>query len=152
MSCSKTNRFFFFLIHKSKSNVSGCISPCFVCSSSPRYAYTRDVPSDMSTVVQIIQAADRFQIEGLLKTCCHALVQEISLETCMQIRSLARAFPFSCCAIKVAADKFLLENFTWIYCFSSDFLQLDTDDLCDVLANDRLNVRTESIPLDAVCR
>lgn len=91
-------------------------------------------------------------MEGLVKACCNALIQEMTLESCMHIRSFARAFPFSCSRIKEAADKFLLENFAWIYCFSADFLQVDVDDLSDILKSDRLNARTEGIPLDAVCR
>jgi len=117
-----------------------------------RYAYTRDVPMDPSTIIQLLPAADRFQMEGLLKTCCHALVKEMTLENCMQIRAFARAFAFSCRELTDAADKFLLENFAWIYCFSAEFLQLDVDDLCNILGSGKLNARTEGITLDAVCR
>ncbi|KAK7101967.1 kelch-like protein 10 [Littorina saxatilis] len=117
-----------------------------------KYAYTRDVPADPSAIIQLLPAADRFQMEGLLKACCQALVKEMTLDNCMQIRAFARAFPFSCRLLTDEADKFLLENFAWIYCFSAEFLQMDVDDLCNILGSDRLNARSEGITLDAVCR
>jgi hypothetical protein len=59
-----------------------------------RYAYTRDVPVDPSTIIQLLPAADRFQMEGLLRACCQALVKELTLDNCMQIRAFAKAFAY----------------------------------------------------------
>nr|KAG5694268.1 hypothetical protein BaRGS_021583 [Batillaria attramentaria] len=117
-----------------------------------KYAYTRDVPKDLQTIVHLLPAADRFQMEGLLKSCGQALAQELTPDNCVQIRAAVRAFSFSCKELKEASDKFLLENFPWIYCFSPEFLQLEVDDLCEILGHDKLNVRNEGIPLDAICR
>jgi hypothetical protein len=63
-------------------------------ASPRRYAYTRDVPVDPSTIIQLLPAADRFQMEGLLRACCQALVKELTLDNCMQIRAFAKAFAY----------------------------------------------------------
>ncbi|XP_059169558.1 kelch-like protein 10 isoform X2 [Physella acuta] len=114
------------------------------------YAYTRHAKVTSANVEQLLPAADQFHFMGLVKDCCDFLISELCADNCIGIRKFAQTY--FCSNLEQQALKYVLVNFTSVYTNSNEFLQLDIDEVCEILQSEHLNVRTEELVFDALCR
>lgn len=113
-----------------------------------RYAYTQECNINEDNVESLLVAADYFNIVGLLSECCGFLASQMSAENCIGIEKFASWY--ACSDLEKNAHDFFMENFVEIYRSSDEFVHLDPDNLCRVLASDDLNVKSEEIAFDAI--
>ena len=113
-----------------------------------RYAYTQECNINGENVQSLLEAADYFNIVGLLSECCEYLASQMSAENCIGIGQVA--FWYSCSNLEKKAHDFFMENFVEIFRCSDEFVHLGVDHLCRVLASDDLNVKSEEIAFHAI--
>lgn len=114
------------------------------------YAYTRTAKITAMNVEQVLPAADQFHILGVVKACCEFLTKELTPENCIGIRKFAQSY--FCSGLEQKAHSYTLDNFHAVFTTSNEFLQLDIDEVVELLQSDNLNVRTEELVFDALCR
>ncbi|CAG5125052.1 unnamed protein product [Candidula unifasciata] len=114
------------------------------------YAYTRHAKVNANNVEQLLPAADQFHVLGLVKACCDFLASQLCAENCIGIRKFAQSY--FCTGLEQQALNYILVNFYSVYTTSNEFLQLDIEEVTDILQSDNLNVRTEELVFDALCR
>lgn len=114
------------------------------------YAYTRHAKVTASNVEQLLPAADHFHVMGLVKACCEFLVAELCPQNCIGVRKFAHSY--FCPALERQALIYTLVNFNSVFTTSNEFLQLDIEEVSALLKSDNLNVRTEELVFDALCR
>ncbi|KAK0055278.1 kelch-like protein 10 [Biomphalaria pfeifferi] len=114
------------------------------------YAYTRHVKLSWNNIEELLPAADRFLVSGLVKPCCEFLKKNISPENCIGIRNFAQTY--SCRDLEKESHNFVLRRFQDVATTSQEFLEMPIDQLCEILDSDYLNVRNEEMVFDAVVR
>jgi len=114
------------------------------------YAYTRHVKLSWSNIEELLPAADRFIVSGLMKPCCEFLKKNINPENCIGIRNFARTY--SCTELENLAFNYTLRKFDEVSTKSEEFLNMSIDQLCEILDSDNLNIRNEEMVFDAVIR
>lgn len=114
------------------------------------YAYTREAPIGGENVEKLLPAADQFHVMGLVKACSDYLINQLSPENCVGIRSFSKAY--FCHTLERTAHKFLMYNFQEVFTSSNEYLQLTIDELEDILSSDDLNVRNEELVFEAALR
>jgi len=114
------------------------------------YAYTRHVKLSWTIIEELLPAADRFLVTGLMKPCCDFLKKSINPENVIGIRNFAKVY--SCRELERDAFTFILRKFHEVSANSTEFLNMDVDQLCEILDSDYLNVRNEEMAFDAVIR
>ncbi|RUS86310.1 hypothetical protein EGW08_005895 [Elysia chlorotica] len=114
------------------------------------YAYTRHVKLSWSNIEELLPAADRFLVSGLVKPCCEFLRKSINAENCIGIRNFAHSY--SCRELEKHANNFILRKFQEVSATSQEFLNMHIDQLTEILDSDYLNVRNEEMVFDAVIR
>lgn len=114
------------------------------------YAYTRHVKLDWTNIEELLPAADRFLVSGLMRPCCEFLKKGINPQNCIGIRNFARAY--SCQDLEGVSFNFILRRFDEVSTNSTEFLNMPIEQLCEILDSDYLNVRNEEMVFDAVVR
>lgn len=114
------------------------------------YAYTRHVKLSWSNIEELLPAADRFLVSGLVKPCCEFLKKSITPENCIGIRNFAHSY--SCRELEKHANNFILRKFQEVSATSQEFLNMPIEQLTEILDSDYLNVRNEEMVFDAVIR
>lgn len=114
------------------------------------YAYTRRAKVTAENVESILPAADQLHVLGLVKACCEFLSNNMNPENCIGIRKFAQSY--FCPSLEKKALTYTLVNFNGVFTSSNEFLQLDIEEVVDLLQSDKLNVRTEELVFDALCR
>lgn len=114
------------------------------------YAYTRKAKVTSDNVEQLLPAADQFHMLGLIKACSDFLMKELGPENCIGIQKFAQSY--FCKGLEQKSLLYILANFQAMYTTSNEFLQLNIEEVTDILQSDNLNVRTEELVFDALCR
>lgn len=114
------------------------------------YAYTRKFEISTDNVENLLSAADRFHVFGILKACGDFLYTQLSVENCIGIYKFANFH--HCEQLSRKVWSYILVKFCEIAEESTEFLQLDISDLTTMLADDELNVRFEEDAFDAAVR
>uniref|UniRef100_H2V3E4 Kelch like family member 10 n=1 Tax=Takifugu rubripes TaxID=31033 RepID=H2V3E4_TAKRU len=113
------------------------------------YAYTSTVPVTSTNAMELLLAADRYNVLGIVEVCCDFLMEMLSTENCIGI------WQFSdicyCSQLQEKAFEFILCNFDQVIS-SKEFHQLSVEELCDIFDHDELNVKNESIVFEAICK
>ncbi|KAK3108530.1 hypothetical protein FSP39_010001 [Pinctada imbricata] len=115
-----------------------------------RFAYLRQARICADNVEDLLAAADRFHMFGLLKECAEFLHEQLSPENCIGIRKFFKFY--NCLNFAEKAWKFILMNFKTIEENSQEFLQLELDELLEIVSSDRLTVADESNVFKAIQR
>lgn len=105
------------------------------------YAYTKDVLITAGNAEEIFAAADRFNVLGLLKECIDFFSKEISPENCIGFLRFARYYNNK--DLKDICWAYITLHFKDIVERSQEFIHLDADEISDILADDKLNVKSE---------
>jgi kelch-like protein 10 len=114
------------------------------------YAYTKEAHITAENVEIVLPVADQFHVNGLVKACCDFLISRLSADNCIGIRNFAHAY--FCHNLERTAHRFLMQNFQEVATKSSEYLQMNIDELCEILSSDELNVRTEELVFGAILR
>uniref|UniRef100_A0A667Z8R5 Kelch like family member 10 n=1 Tax=Myripristis murdjan TaxID=586833 RepID=A0A667Z8R5_9TELE len=113
------------------------------------FAYTLSVPVTEENVEELLAAADQFNIQGALDTCCEFLGQQLCPENCIGIWKFVDIY--NCLELKFKAYMFILQHFEEVATFD-EFLQLSVEELADIIQRDDLNAKQESTVFEAIVR
>ncbi|XP_012728266.2 kelch-like protein 10 isoform X1 [Fundulus heteroclitus] len=114
------------------------------------YAYTSSVVVTEDNVAELLAAAARFGVEGLIQACCDFLQGKLCSKNCINTWKLADHYNFR--NLKEAAYLYILQHFEEVVDVCADFLQLSVEQLADLIGKDELNVRKESFVFEAILR
>ncbi|CAH1230271.1 KLHL13 [Branchiostoma lanceolatum] len=104
------------------------------------FVYTGKIEVNVQDVQDVLDAASRFQIMGLMGVCQNFVIREISLETCIDIMFIAERYHLTC--VENDVDSYILENFNAVS-KTPGFLTLNMDKLCFFLGSNRVKGCTE---------
>lgn len=113
------------------------------------YAYTSTVLVTASNAMELLLAADQFNIMGIVEACLDFLTEMLSADNCLVIWRFSDTY--YCSQLQQKAFQFILYNFEEVVS-SQEFLQLTVEELCDIFDHDELNVKTENIVFEAICK
>lgn len=102
-----------------------------------------------TNVIELLLAADRYNVLGIVEVCCDFLMEMLSTENCIGIWQLSDIC--YCSQLQEKAFQFILYNFDQVIS-SQEFQQLSVEELCDFFDHDELNVKNESIVFEAICK
>ncbi|XP_043911358.1 kelch-like protein 10 [Protopterus annectens] len=114
------------------------------------YAYTRTVPVTVDNVEELLVAADRFDVLGIVTACCDFLESQLCLENCIGIKKFADCY--YCPELTQKASLFILHNFEEMTKVSIEFLQLSALEFEEIIENDELNVKKEEVVFEAIIK
>lgn len=99
--------------------------------------------------MELLQAADQFNITGIVEACCDFLMEMLSIDNCIGIWQFSDIH--YCTQLQQKAFQFILYNFEQVIS-SKEFHQLSVEELCDIFDHDELNVKNESFVFEAICK
>lgn len=123
--------------------------PADVLGSILDFAYTGRVELNIENIQPLLRAADFLQLDLLSNECARYLEYKMAHSNVLGIRRLA-ALHNSQRAVR-ATDRYIQSHFVAVS-ESEDFLLLDVDALCDILARDELHVDSEEQVFEAAIR
>uniref|UniRef100_A0A3Q2YXP9 Kelch like family member 10 n=1 Tax=Hippocampus comes TaxID=109280 RepID=A0A3Q2YXP9_HIPCM len=111
------------------------------------FAYAGSVLVTKDNVKDLLLAADRFNIIGIVQTCCAFLTEQLCPENCIGIWQFTR----NCYTpdLQRNAFQYILYHFEDV-ASSNELQQLSVQDLCDILDRDDLMVKTENTVYEAI--
>ncbi|RWS26720.1 kelch-like protein 10, partial [Leptotrombidium deliense] len=113
------------------------------------FAYTGEMRAIKTVDIEkLIQAVDRLQVLGALEVCHQFLIDNLNIENC--VSSFQLSMFFYAPRVIEKSKLFILHNFSSLWRVSKDFFKLTYEELCDILGDDRLNVRREETTYDAI--
>lgn len=114
-------------------------------------AYTGYIETDDKQVVwSIIDVAERFAMDDVVKACCTCLIYQLSIDNCVKLFHLGISFKHK---LRTAAWNFMRLKFDRIVNECADYVHLSVDELIGLLKDDHLNTITgEQIVWQGICR
>ncbi|XP_053680705.1 kelch-like protein 10 [Anopheles nili] len=134
--------------HVEIPGIPGCIMEEII-----RYAYLRECELSEQTVFDVYAAADFLLINSLTEHCSVYILDRMRLDNCVTIMQFGRQRASK--KLYDSARMFILRNFPKLAQASSsenELLRLEVDDICELLADDLLNVREEDIVWEFILR
>lgn len=118
------------------------------------YAYNNNNSSNTitvneKTVQDLLQAAGFLGMRSISNHCCKFLGLILCPTNCISIYQLAKKY--FCIPLERKAFKFVLSNFE-VAESSEEFLQLDLENLCNIIAHDGLCVSSEAVVFWSIIR
>ncbi|XP_308125.6 kelch-like protein 10 [Anopheles gambiae] len=118
-----------------------------------RYAYLRECELTEDTVFDVYAAADFLLMYCLTEHCSVYILDRLRLDNCVTIMLFGRQRASK--TLYEKARMFILKNFPLLAqtaTSENELLQLEVDDVCQLLADDMLNVREEDTAWEFVLR
>lgn len=112
------------------------------------YAYTSELEIRVDNVESLLASSSILQIKDVRDACCDFMKSQLHPSNCLGIRAFADAH--SCAQLFRIADKYAQDNFQDV-CKNQEFLLLSTDQLCETLNGEDLNVFSEEQVFASVC-
>ena len=113
------------------------------------YAYSVETTLSNERVLDLLVAADLFQIDSLLNHCCSYLQDHLTPQNVLSIRTYAHHY--RCWNLYRYCNDYILRNFCYIVT-TEEFLEIPPEDVKDIIASDCLRVRCEEEVYNAVKR
>ncbi|XP_071083469.1 kelch-like protein 10 [Haliotis cracherodii] len=113
-----------------------------------RYAYTRHANLNSNNIENVLCAADRLHVFGLVKICSDFLRESLCVENSIGIMRLAQYF--NCPNLAKESRWFVLRNIAHIVSRNSEFQSLNINELCELLQADELNFPEEDEVVQAI--
>lgn len=104
------------------------------------FAYTAVIKIDESNVQTILPAACILQLQEIQDACCEFLKKQLDPSNCLGIKFFADTH--ACHDLLHVSELYALHNFQDVI-ESEEFLLLSTEELCEIISSDELNVITE---------
>ncbi|XP_030846586.1 kelch-like protein 10 [Strongylocentrotus purpuratus] len=116
------------------------------------YIYTKQTPVNSENVVELLPAADQFNVEGLVKECCAYLEDHFGASNCVGMWRFARSY--FCFLLEQSAFRYILNHFEEVALGgkAEEFLELTIEDLECIVKEDELNVKMEEYVFEALVR
>lgn len=112
------------------------------------YAYTGSVVVMEENVKELLAAADRFAVKGVLKASSDFLEQKLCVKNCISTWMLADVH--NCPDLRQKAYLYILHHFEEVAGSSVEFVQLSVQQLAYFIEKDELNVRQEGAVFEAI--
>ena len=113
------------------------------------YAYSTETAVPKERVVELMIAADLFQMSSLLQHCCNFLKKHLTSQNVLTIRAYAHLH--RCWDLYRSCNEYVIMNFNLVT-KTEEFLQLPSDDLEDIISSDCLRITSEEEVYSAVIR
>ena len=104
------------------------------------FAYTAVIKIDETNVQTILPAACILQLQEIQAACCEFLKKQLDPSNCLGIKFFADTH--ACSDLLHVSELYTLHNFQDVV-ESEEFLLLSTEELCEIISSDELNVITE---------
>ena len=104
------------------------------------YAYTSEIEIRVDNVESLLASSSILQIKDIRDACCEFMKSQLHPSNCLGIRAFADAH--SCEQLFAIADKYTQDCFLDV-CKNQEFFLLNTDQLCDILIGEDINVTSE---------
>lgn len=114
------------------------------------YAYTGTCNITWSNVEDLLAAADRFEVIGLIRACCQFLLKELKPHNCIGIYLFAKYY--FCTELENCAREFILGNFRDVASDSPELENISGTELFSFLNDEHLNVNTEELVFEVIKR
>ncbi|CAF0881192.1 unnamed protein product [Didymodactylos carnosus] len=114
------------------------------------YAYMRECFLTPSNVDKIIQAADKWQMNGLVHYCCEYLSQNLSPDNVFNVYKFTIIYPNE--RLQQVTYDYLMYNFIDITDINKQFINLDVNELIKFISTDDLNARNEENVFNVVIK
>ncbi len=111
------------------------------------YSVETSIPSDR--VLDLLIAADLFQMDSLLEHCSGYLQDKLTPQNVLSTRAYAHLH--RCWGLYKSCSEYILTNFRYIV-NTNEFLQLSSQELQDIISDDSLRVKCEEEVYNAVKR
>ncbi|KAK2586942.1 hypothetical protein KPH14_009870 [Odynerus spinipes] len=112
------------------------------------YAYTGVCNVNADNVEQLLPLADQFEVLGVVQLCCQFLLQELKPDNCLGICKFARHY--FCRDLEEKGRRYIRHHFKRILYESTEFKELQSEELEAILQDDELNVKNEELVFEAV--
>ncbi|XP_061835856.1 kelch-like protein 10 [Nerophis lumbriciformis] len=111
------------------------------------FAYTGSVSVTEDNVQDLLIAADKFSVRGIVQTCCTFLTEQLCPENCIGIWQFTK----NCYApeLQLQAFEYMLYRFEEV-ANTDELQQLSLQDFCDILDRDDLIVKKENTIYEAI--
>ena len=113
------------------------------------FAYSAETTITTDRLLDLMMAADLFQMDSLLQHCCSYLQSQLTPHNALSTRAYAHLH--RCWKLYKSCEEYILTNFRCI-AETNEFLEMPSDVLEDIVANDCLRVRCEEEVYNAVKR
>eukprot|EP00794_Sanderia_malayensis_P007021 gene7021-7808_t len=123
------------------------IDPCAL-EGLVRYAYTSELEIRVDNVESLLASSSILQIKNVRDACCDFMKNQLHPSNCLGIRAFADAH--SCEQLFKIADKYAQEHFQDV-CKNQEFFLLNTEQICEILSGEDLNVTSEEQIFASVC-
>ncbi|XP_063218282.1 kelch-like protein 10 [Bacillus rossius redtenbacheri] len=114
------------------------------------HAYTGACRVAADNVQELLPAADRYSFGEVVQRCCHFLLRELTPANCLGVLRFARHY--FCRNLEQTGDRFVKVNFKRIAEESSEWCEMQVEELERLLSDDELNVADEAVVFRAVTR
>ncbi|XP_048840212.1 kelch-like protein 10 isoform X1 [Brienomyrus brachyistius] len=114
------------------------------------YAYTYSVLVTAENVANLLAAADRLSILGIIQRCSDFLHEQLCLQNCIGLFKTADGYGLN--ELHQSVFSFILQNFKEVASISEEFIDLSLQELCDIIEKDELNVKQEDVVFEAILR
>uniref|UniRef100_A0A8C6PSE9 Kelch like family member 10 n=1 Tax=Nothobranchius furzeri TaxID=105023 RepID=A0A8C6PSE9_NOTFU len=112
------------------------------------FVYTGSLDVTQENVWELFVAADRFDVVGILQTCCDFLEKQLTPQNCLDLYAFTGTFCYP--ELKDKAFHFMLRHFEEVVATSEDFLQLSVQQLNEITKSDVLSVKQEEKVYEAI--
>ncbi|CAN8010488.1 unnamed protein product, partial [Ixodes pacificus] len=115
-----------------------------------QFVYTNKVALSSENVLDMLLAAQRFQMDRIVQKCHEFLSRDISVANCIRILEFARENKHAC--LVDMAVTFVSRNFVEVSKMCQEFGRISFDDLKALLSSDELNLADEGKAFSAVIK
>ncbi len=105
-----------------------------------KYAYTSELEIRVDNVESLLASSSILQIKNVRDACCDFMKSQLHPSNCLGIRAFADAH--SCEQLFKIADIYAQEHFQDV-CKNQEFFLLNTEQICEILSGEDLNVSSE---------
>lgn len=114
-------------------------------------AYTGYIETDDKQIVwSILDIAERFSMNDLLRACCTYLIYQLNVDNCIKLLHLGIKFKHQ---LRTSSWNFIRLKFDRIVNECADYIHLSIDEVTKLLEDDHLNTVTgEQIVWTGICR
>ena len=104
------------------------------------YSYNGKITITNENVQSLLIGANFFHLKNIKTACCEFVKKRLTINDALAVRSFAEQL--MCLDLVQSVDSFINRNFNKII-NTSEFLNLQSSELCDILSRDELNVDCE---------
>jgi kelch-like protein 18 len=113
------------------------------------YSYNGKITITNENVQSLLIGANFFHLKNIKTACCEFVKKRLTINDALAVRAFAEQL--MCLDLVQSVDNFINRNFNKII-NTSEFLNLQSSELCDILSRDELNVDSEEQVYDALIR